>query len=80
MLLQVCRQLLANDGVDDAHHLVVAELGLGLALELGFRHLDRDHGGEAFTEVVGSDFHFLFLEFLEQAVLLGVSVERACQT
>ena len=80
MLFQIIRQLLPDDGVDDTHHLIVAELGLGLAFKLRLRHLHRDDGGEAFAEVVGRNLHLRLLQLLRQAALLDVCVERARQS
>ena len=72
MLLEEVRERLARDGVHDAGDLGVAQLGLGLALELGLGHLDGDQGGEALTEVVAGDGE---LVLLEDAGLVGVGLE-----
>ena len=40
MLLKVVAQGLADCRLHHSHHFVIAELGLGLSLELGFGHLD----------------------------------------
>ena len=55
----------------------IAELGLGLTLELRLGHLDRNHGREAFAEILGSQ---VALELVEQLVLLGILLERAAET
>ena len=41
-----------DDALDEALHLGVAELGLGLAFELRLGQLDRDDGREALADVV----------------------------
>src|SRR5581483_11473573 len=74
VLLQVLRQLLVDNGVDDALHLVVAELDFGLRLELRMRQLDRDNGGETFADIVAAEVVFLLLK---NAVLARVVVEHA---
>ena len=76
MLFEIVRELLPHDGVDDTHHLIVAEFGLGLTFELRLRHLHRDDGRQAFAEVIGRNLHLQFLQLLQQAALLGIGVER----
>ena len=76
VLFEVVLQHLADGLVDGAAHLGVAELGLRLALELGFGHLDADDGREAFAEVVAGDLH---LGLLQQAATVGVGLQRARQ-
>ena len=77
VLLEVVLQHLADGVVDGAAHLGVAELGLGLALELRLGHLDADDGREALAEVVAGDLH---LGFLQQAAAVGIVLQRAGQT
>ena len=45
-------EMLVDDRLDDALDLGVAELGLGLPLELRLAHLDGQHAGEPFADVV----------------------------
>ena len=52
VLLQPLVQALDHDRLDDRAHLGVAQLGLGLALELRVGQLDRDDGGQTLTDVV----------------------------
>ncbi len=52
ILLEVLRQELRPPGGDDPGHLAVAELGLGLPLELGIDQLDAEHGGQPLADVV----------------------------
>src|SRR4030095_3008774 len=54
----------------------VAELGLGLALELGLRQPDRDHCRQSFADVVAAD---PALEGFEEAVGLRVVRQGAGQ-
>ncbi len=76
MLLQICAQGLAHGHLHAAHHLGVAELGLGLALKLGLEHFHRDDGREALAEVLGGN---LYLGVLEQIVVFGVFLESECE-
>src|SRR4029450_4600406 len=56
--------------------VAVAELGLGLPLELGLRQADRDHRRQSLADVVAAD---TALERLEEAVGLRVVRQRAGQ-
>ena len=58
--------------LDDPLHLGVAELALGLPLELRVRDLDGDHGREALADVVALRSH---LDVLLEVVGLGVVVD-----
>ena len=73
VLFEVRAQLLVDDGLDDALHLGVAELGLRLALELRARDLDADDAGQALADVVAAD---AFARVLRQLVLRRVEVDR----
>ena len=73
MLLQVVAEGLAYGHIDSAHHLVVSELRLGLPLELWLGHLDRNHGCEAFAEVIALDF---YLGLLQQLRVFGIFLQR----
>ena len=64
---------LVEDGFHGLPDLGVAELGLGLALELGFSQLDRYDGCQAFAGVLAGEVG-LFL--LDEGVLACVVVER----
>ena len=55
ILLEVGAELVVDDRLDDALDLGVAELRLGLPLELRLRDLDADDGGQAFADVVAAD-------------------------
>ena len=55
VLLEVVAELLVEDVLHEAAHLARAELGLGLALELGLRELHGDHRREAFARVVAAE-------------------------
>ena len=55
VLLEVGGQLLVDQRLDDALDLGVAQLGLGLALELGIAHLDAEDGGQALAGVVARE-------------------------
>ena len=79
-LARVLLQELAQPGVDDrlheALHAGVAQLGLGLALELRIAQLGRDDRGQALAHVLAGE---VVLLLLEQALLARVAVERARQ-
>ena len=77
VLLEVGRQLLVDERFDDALDLGVAELGLGLALELGVAHLDAEDGGQALAGVVAREG--AGAQVLEQVVGHGVVVDAAGQ-
>ena len=55
VLLEEVAQALADDALDDALDLAVAELGLGLALELRLAELDGDDGRQALADVVAGE-------------------------
>ena len=55
VLLEELLQLVADDAVDQGADLGVAQLGLGLALELGLGELHGDHAGEALPAVLAGD-------------------------
>ena len=78
MLFQVVGEGFAYGLVDGAADFAVAQLGLGLSLELGFGHFDGDDGDEAFAEVFARYFHFGFFELLGAGVF-GVLLEDAGQ-
>src|SRR5690606_10514301 len=73
-LLEEDRQLLVHHLLDQPLHLAVAELGLGLALELGAGDLHADHRRKAFARVVAGGG---LLEILPELRLLRVAVDGA---
>src|SRR3989338_8542981 len=65
-----------DDAVNDRFNLGVAELGFGLALELGIGHLDRNDGRQPLAGVFAAQvLVFLF----EVALFAGVVVDTAGQ-
>src|SRR5207248_564042 len=60
VLLQELRQPAVDGRLDEALHGRVAELGLGLPLELGILQLDRDDRREALADVLALEV-LLFL-------------------
>jgi hypothetical protein len=70
------RRPFADDALDDALDLAVAELGLGLALELRVADLDRDDDRQALAHVLAAE---AFLEVLGHALAVGVVLQRARQ-
>ena len=75
VLLQVVAELLVDQVLDQAAHFAGPELGLGLALELGLRELDRDHRGQTLAGVVPGHALGRFLAVL--VVVRDVAVQRA---
>ncbi len=76
VLLEELAELAVDRLLDQALDRRVAELGLGLTLELRVGQLDRDHRGQPLAHVVaGEVLVFLF----EQAFAARVGVERAGQ-
>ena len=75
VLLQELLQPGAHHAVHQRAHVAVAQLGLGLALELGVRQLDGDDGREALAAVLAGDA----LAVLEDIGLFAVGVEHAGQ-
>ena len=76
VFLEERAELVVDDRLDDALHLGVAQLGLGLALELRVRDLDADDRGQPLADVVAAD---ALLQVLGQVVLRRVAVDRARQ-
>src|SRR5262249_50408737 len=52
ILFEIIAELLVDDVLHEPAHVGRAELGLGLAFELGLRELHRDHRSEALARVV----------------------------
>ena len=72
VLLQIGLQLVGDHVVHQRADLAVAQLGLGLALELGLGEFYRDDAGEALPAVVAGHLVVVF----QQAGLLAVGVEH----
>src|SRR5687768_18409886 len=72
MLFQVAAQVLVHHLLDDALDLGVAQLGLGLALELGLLDLDMEHAGETLADVLAGQGEVFLLEIVP---LLGGLVD-----
>ena len=76
ILFEIRAELVVDDGLDDPLDLGVAELGLGLPLELRVRNLDADDAGEPLADVVAGD---ALLQILREVVFRRVGVDRAGQ-
>ena len=74
VFFEVSLQHIRNGLAHRRRNFRVAELGFGLALELRFRHLDADDGGQSLTEVIGADVEF---ELVQHAA--GLCVLLQCQ-
>ena len=68
--------VLVDRALHKAFDLGVAQLGLGLTLELRVAHLDRNNGGQAFAAVIAGKVAVLVLDEL---VLLGIAVHQGGQ-
>jgi hypothetical protein len=76
MLFEILAELLVHQLLDEALHLAVAQLGLGLPFELRLLHLDADHRRESFAHI----FALQRLAFLlQETVGARVGVDRAGQ-
>ena len=75
VLLEELLQLVGHHAVHQRAHVGVAELCLGLALELRVRQLDRDDGGKALAAVLAGDAFSL----LEDVGLAPVGVQHPRQ-
>ncbi len=62
VLLEPLGQLLVGGPLDQRAHRDVAQLGLGLALELRLAQLHRDDGGEALADVLAEEVVVLLLQ------------------
>ena len=76
MLLEIRRELLVDHGLDRALDFGVAELGLGLTLELRLADFHRQNRGQSLTHVVTTQRE---VGLPERAVLRRVGVDRARQ-
>ena len=61
VLLEPGGELLADHALDDGLHLGGDELVLGLARELGVRHLDGEHAGQPLARVLAREIDLLLL-------------------
>ena len=65
--------VLVHRTLDKALDFGIAQLGLGLALELRIAHLDGNDGGQALAAVIAGEVAILFLDEL---MLLGIAVHQ----
>ena len=70
VLLEPLGQARVDDRLDEAGHARVAELGLGLTLELRLGELRRDDRGEALADVLAGEVVVLLLELADVARVL----------
>ncbi len=76
MLLEEHAERFAGEGLYDALHFAVAQLGLGLAFELGVRDLYGHDHGKTFAHVVAGDG---IIVLFRKRVFLYVIVDHAGQ-
>lgn len=74
--LEPVGELFVADLLHERLHFGVAQLGLGLTLELRFADLDRDHRGQAFANVVAGEVRVLVFQ---QLLVFGVLVHHRRQ-
>ena len=80
VLFQPFGEPLVGGLLHEGAHRHVAELGLGLALELRVAQLHRDDGGDALADVFAEQVLFLFLEqVLGACVLVDHAGERGLE-
>ena len=60
--LEVIAQLFVDQRLDDTLDFAVAELGLGLSLELRLGNFDADDRGQALAHIVALQILVVFLE------------------
>ena len=72
MLLEPARHALVDQSLDDRGHLGADQLVLGLRGELGVRHLDGQHAGQALAHVLAGE---LDLVAFDDAGVLGIFVD-----
>ncbi len=77
ILFEVVTQSCRHGLIDGRRYLVVAELGLGLSLELRLGHLDRDDSRETLAEVVAVDIE---LQLGEHARVVGIFFQSTRQS
>ena len=70
VLLEPLAELVVGDPLDQRAHRDVAELGLGLALELGIAQAHRDDGGEPLADVLAGQLVLALQEVLGLGVVL----------
>ena len=78
VLLEEGREPLVHQALDDALDLGVAELALGLPLELRVRHLDADDRGQALARVLALDAVALLQHPGRERVAVQAAREGGC--
>ena len=76
MLLKIGGQLLGDDAIHQGPDVGVAQLGLGLTLELGIRQLHGDNGCDTLPAVLAGDL----VVALDDAVFHAVGIEHPGQS
>lgn len=74
---RIGHQLLVDGGRDELGYIGVAELALGLTLELRLGQLDADNNRQSLAHVVAGE---LLVAVLENGILASVVVENAGQS
>ncbi len=75
IFLKIDGKLLVDEIFDQALHLAVSKLGLGLAFELGLRNLDADHRRQTFAHIIAGQP--LQVRLLDRFVLGGILLDRS---
>ena len=78
VFLQIVGERLAYGLLYGTGHLAVAQLCFGLSLKLRLSHLDADHCGESFAEVLAGNLDFGLFDLLgDLRVVVGIVFQRA---
>ena len=83
MFLKILIKALRNNGIYNASHLRVTQLGFGLALKLRLTNLQADNTGQALTNILTTEISLIILDNI---ILAGIIVPgsgqgnfKACQ-
>ena len=76
ILLEIIGQLFIGHAVHQGTHKGVAQLGLGLTLELGLGQLDRNDTGKTLAHILAGE---ILIVLLQLVVLAGIIVDDAGQ-
>ena len=76
MFLKILIKALRNNGIYNASHLRVTQLGFGLALKLRLTNLQADNTGQALTNILTTEISLIILDNI---ILAGIIVPGSGQ-